>query len=96
MTLSKRLALVAATSLVLAGTPILATAPAQAHETGIHDNCTNLNERWPHGVGRRNATDDTSGEPVTNFKRSNKKYKRAVNHNSDLDRDNDKIACEKH
>jgi len=33
---------------------------------------------------------------VTNFKRSNKKYNRAVDHNSDLDRDNDKIACEQH
>jgi len=28
--------------------------------------------------------------------RSNKKFRRAMNHNSDLDRDGDKIACESH
>lgn len=61
---------------------------------GIHDNCTNLNEKWPHGVGRRHAKDQTSGTPVTTFKRSNRLYERAVRHNSDLDRDKDKIACE--
>lgn len=69
--------------------------PAAAHTTGIHDNCTNLNKRYPHGVGRKNAVDKTSGTKVTTFKRSNKIYNLAVSHNSDLDRDGDKIACEK-
>ena len=69
--------------------------PADAHTTGIHDNCTNLNRQWPHGVGTRHAHDQTSGTPVTNFKRSNRLYWRAENHNGDLDRDNDRIACEK-
>ena len=68
---------------------------AEAHTTGIHDNCTNFNEKFPHGAGRRDAKDKTSGTPVTSFKRSNRIYNRAVDHNSDLDRDNDKIACEK-
>ena len=85
-------------SAVAAGALVLtagAMTPAQAHVTGIHDNCTNFNDRFPHGVGKRNAHDRTSGTPVRNFKRSNRIYTRAMNHNSDLDRDNDRIACEK-
>ena len=50
---------------------------------------------WSCGVGTRKAKDKTSGTPVTTFKRSNQIYWRAENHNSDLDRDNDRIACEK-
>jgi len=69
--------------------------PADAHTTGIHDNCTKFNESFPHGVGRKKAVDKTSGTPVTTFKRSNKIYSTAVDHNADLDRDGDKIACEK-
>ena len=69
--------------------------PAEAHTTGIHDNCTNFNQRFPHGVGRRTAVDKTSGTKVTTFKKSNKIYNTAVSHNADLDRDGDKIACEK-
>ena len=68
--------------------------PAQAHTTGIHDNCTNFNERYPHGVGRKTAVDKTSGTKVTTFKKSNKIYNTAVSHNADLDRDGDKIACD--
>lgn len=59
-------------------------------------NCTQLHKRWPHGVGRRNARDKTSGDPVTTFKRSNRIYKKAMRYNRRLDRDRDKIACEKH
>jgi Excalibur calcium-binding domain len=55
--------------------------------------CKALNRVYPHGVGGRFARDKTkSGDPVTNFKRSNLLYRL----NSHLDRDNDKIACEKH
>ncbi len=70
-------------------------APVSAHETGIHDNCTNFNDRFPHGVGTRRAQDRSSGTPVTNFKRSNEIYWAAERHNPDLDRDNDRVACEK-
>ena len=70
-------------------------SPAEAHTTGIHDNCTNLNKKWPHGVGRRNAVDKTSGIRVTNFYRNNDAYWAAEHHNGTLDRDNDGIACEK-
>jgi hypothetical protein len=55
--------------------------------------CKALNRVYPHGVGRRGARDRTkSGDPVTNFKRSNVLYRL----NRHLDRDNDKVACEKH
>lgn len=69
-------------------------SPASA-TGGIFDNCTNFNEKFPHGVGKKNAVDHTSGTPVTTFVRSNKKYAAAINKNADLDRDGDKIACEK-
>jgi hypothetical protein len=67
-----------------------------------YKNCTALNKVYPHGVGRKGARDKTStDERVTNFKRSNKvfsyndgKEPRHL-HERDLDRDNDKIACEK-
>ncbi len=83
---------VAALGLVLSGAAIVG-APAQAHDTGIHDNCTNFNNKYPHGVGRRGARD--RGGNVTNFKRNNRIYNKAERHNGDLDRDNDRIACEK-
>ena len=63
-----------------------------AHTTGIHDNCTKLHQRWPHGVGRRNAVD--RGGDVTNFTHNTRAYNRADAHNGTLDADNDKIACE--
>ena len=71
------------------------TSPADASSTW--KNCTNVHKKYPHGVGRRYAHDHvTSGTPVTNFKHSNRLYRIAMNHNKGLDRDNDKIACEKH
>jgi len=71
------------------------SGPVGAHTTGIHDNCTNLNKKWPHGVGTRRAVDRTSGVPVTNFYHNNDAYWAAERHNGTLDRDNDRIACEK-
>jgi Excalibur calcium-binding domain len=58
-------------------------------------NCTQVNKRYPHGVGRLRAVDKTSGEPVTNFKRSTLLYRTAMRYNRGLDRDKDGIACEK-
>jgi Excalibur calcium-binding domain len=56
-------------------------------------NCKALNRRYPQGVGRIGARDRVSGrgKPVTNFKRSNVLYRL----NKGLDRDGDKVACEK-
>jgi hypothetical protein len=83
----------AAAVLVVGGLGTVPVATAQAHDTGLHDNCTNFNKRFPHGVGTRHARD--RGGSVTNFRRSNRIYWRAERHNGDLDRDNDRIACEK-
>jgi hypothetical protein len=55
-------------------------------------NCTDMHSQYPHGVGRPGATDHTSGnDPVTTFQRSTSLY----DMNSDLDRDQDGVACEK-
>jgi Excalibur calcium-binding domain len=62
----------------------------------LYKNCTNLNKRYPHGVGKLLARDHTSGEPVTDFKRSTTLYLTAMRWNKGLDRDKDGIACEKH
>lgn len=58
-------------------------------------NCTQVNKRYAHGVGKVGAYDRTSGDPVTNFRRSNKLYRLALKYNRGLDRDHDGIACEK-
>ena len=81
--------------LAIIATTVGISAPAEAHSTGIHDNCTNLNKKWPHGVGTRKAVDKTSGTRVTTFYRNNDAYWAAERHNGTLDRDNDRIACEK-
>lgn len=57
-------------------------------------NCKAVNARYPHGIGRVGARDHTSGDPVTNFKRSNHLYQVAKAANRGLDRDGDGIACE--
>lgn len=64
----------------------------------LYDNCTNYNKKYPHGVGRVGARDKTRlrRNRVTTFKRSNALYAVARRYNPDLDRDDDKIACEKH
>jgi hypothetical protein len=93
--ISKRLGASIVTIAMTATVGGLAVPAAQAHSTGIHDNCTNLNKKWPHGVGRRNAHDKTSGTPLRNFYHNTKQYRLADNHNGTLDRDNDGIACEK-
>jgi Excalibur calcium-binding domain len=76
----------------------LAAAPAAAHVSAapaLYKNCTNLNKKYPHGLGRARARDKTSGTPVTNFARSTRLYIVAMSHNRGLDRDKDGIACEK-
>lgn len=52
----------------------VALQSAEAHNSGIHDNCTNLNKMYPHGVGTRHARDKTTGTRVTSFRRSNVLY----------------------
>ena len=68
---------------------------SQARIPARWKNCTAVNKRYPHGVGRNHAHDHTSGVPVTNFKHSTRLYKLAMHYNKGLDRDRDGIACEK-
>ena len=74
----------------------IATTLVPMGATGIDKNCTALNKKYPHGVGKSGAKDKTSSKPVTNFKKSTKIYKTAMSKNKGLDRDKDGIACEKH
>ena len=75
---------------------LVLVAPAAAHlpKHAPYTNCTTFNKKYPHGVGRVGAR-DRSPNPVTTFKRSNAIYAAAMLHNSGLDRDKDKVACEK-
>lgn len=88
--------IVALTALIVGTACLVPAASASATATLAHEfaNCTDMNKTYPHGVGRKYAHDHTSGTPVTNFKHSTKKYKKAKRHNSGLDRDKDGIACE--
>ena len=61
----------------------------------LYKNCASFNRKYPHGLGRANAVDKTTGEKVTTFKRSNKLFDLAMSYNRGLDRDKDRIACEK-
>jgi hypothetical protein len=83
-----------ATTLVLAA-PASPAVQTTARIPALYKNCTNLNKKYRHGVGRVNARDKTSGTPVTTFKRSNRLYRLAMSYNKGLDRDKDGIACEK-
>jgi Excalibur calcium-binding domain len=97
----KGLAVFAAVLLFAPATPALAAtedsseSAASAAIPKPYKNCTALNKKYPHGLGRAKARDKTSGTPVTNFKRSTKLYKIALSHNGRLDGDKDGIACEK-
>ena len=74
---------------------LLVVTPAQAAVPAQWKNCTVVNKRLPHGVGRAKAHDHTSGTPVTNFRRDTALYNAAIRANAGLDRDKDGIACEK-
>ena len=77
-------------SMVLAP-PATANVAGPAATTLKYKNCTALRKRHPHGVGKFGAHDRTaSGDPVTNFRRSNRLYRE----NQHLDRDKDGVACE--
>lgn len=89
-------------ALSLAALPLtLATGPAEAVTARHYKNCTALNKVYPHGVGRKGASDHTSGTKVKNFTVNTKVYgmnngpRNASTGEYDLDRDNDGIACEK-
>ena len=57
-------------------------------------NCTAVRQTYPHGIGRVGAVDRTTGARVTTWVKDTAGYNRAIDANSDLDRDRDGIACE--
>jgi hypothetical protein len=103
MSIFRKTAAALASTLVLV-TPLVAVVSSAeaAPKPRSYANCTALNKVYPHGVALKGAKDKTSGKPVTNFKVSYEVYRRnngkTLGHfkgERDLDRDNDKIACEK-
>ena len=93
MTLSSR-ATAAIAALVIAALAVPGLGAATIPR--LYSNCAHLNARYPHGVGKVGARDHvSSGHPVTNFKRSNSIFARAMSYNRGLDRDHDNVACEK-
>ena len=93
--MTKRLAACAlAVGVLLAPSANAALAGTEAMPR-LYKNCTNVNKKYPHGLGKLRARDRTSGTPVTNFKRSTRLYNLAMSYNRGLDRDKDGIACEK-
>ena len=54
--------------------------------------CASMNKRYPYGVGKKGAKDETHGtrRPTANYKVSYRLYQA----NRKLDRDDDGIACE--
>jgi hypothetical protein len=85
-------------ALVAAGAVAFGVAPVAAATAAVPSpwkNCTQVNKKYPHGVGKAGARDKTSGVPVTNFRRSTRLYNTAMKNNRGLDRDKDGIACEK-
>jgi hypothetical protein len=82
-------------ALLVAVCPVSAALGTIMAAPPLYKNCTNLNKKYPHGLGKLGARDHTSGTPVTTFKRSTKLYKFAMSYNRGLDRDKDGVACEK-
>ena len=67
------------------GALLVAVAPAPGSTVAVPyvwKNCTNVHTKYPHGVGKANARDKTSGTPVTTFKRSTRLYNIAASYNS--------------
>jgi excalibur calcium-binding domain-containing protein len=87
---------VVAVALLLAAPVAAGTMDESAPETKPPwtKNCTALNNKYPHGLGKAKARDKTSAEPVTNFKRNTRLYNLAMSYNKGLDRDRDGVACE--
>ena len=72
-----------------------AAAASPAKIPKIFSSCSELNKRYPHGVGRFGAHDKTTGVHVTDFVHSTWLYEVVISYNRGLDRDHDGIACEK-
>ena len=84
-------------SVILVAGAIAAGAVGQAAHARVPaqwKNCTVVNKKYAHGIGKAGARDHTSGTPVTTFTHNTKLYQQAISANGGLDRDKDGIACE--
>lgn len=74
-------------------TALVAGASLNSATAKTYKNCTQLNKKYPHGVGRPGAVDKVRGstKPVKNFYVNAALYKA----NKKSDRDGDGVACEK-
>ncbi|MFJ8262320.1 excalibur calcium-binding domain-containing protein [Rummeliibacillus sp. NPDC094406] len=84
------------------GTTFVDSHDANARGTGIYSSCKAFNHVYPHGVKKtaktKNAVHQRHGGIIyrnSSAKVSASIYKKAIQKNYDLDRDNDNIACEK-
>lgn len=92
--MKKIAALAASAALALACAPAPAPAEAATVKPYRFANCKALNKKFPHGVGLRGARDKVASSRsrrVTNYTASTNWYWK----NAGLDRDKDRIACEK-
>lgn len=90
----------------LASATFFGTSLTQSDEgvqaKSIYSSCKSFNKKYPHGVKisskTKNKVKKRNGKTVYQYssaKVSKKIYKTAMKKNSDLDRDKDKIACER-
>lgn len=91
----RALSVAAAAGMLLAG-GLSATGAEATSSAKAYKNCTELNKKYPHGVGKKGARDLISkkyvaGKSVTTFKVGNDLYQA----NKKSDRDGDGVACEK-
>lgn len=95
--MSRPLALLATVALTAGALLVPSVAPAAeaAYAPTKYKNCTELNKKYPNGVGKKGAKDKVSGKtrPVTNFRVDTALYNAQP---KTLDRDKDGIACERH
>ena len=91
----RRSRVIVVTALVASAAQIVAAGQASAATPVKYKNCAQLNQKYPHGVGRAGAVDHVASRrdvPVRNFTVNTALY----NANKGLlDRDKDGIACEK-
>jgi hypothetical protein len=93
----RSIALLATVSVVVAIGGVAPASAASSSATSVsattYTNCTALNKKYKHGVGKSGARDKVSGssKPVTNFYVNTALY----NANKKSDRDKDGVACEK-
>ena len=86
----KRIAVV-----LLVASVAFAAGTAEAAAPPLYKNCTNLNKRYPHGLGKLGARDKTSDAGDELQAQHEALPASRCRYNRGLDRDKDGIACEK-